>query len=72
MSGPLPAEGIAVINVGALTFPIVREPVADVLLVDAPALARAQRLSHLAEDHGRGDQVRLVAAACASGTTSWS
>jgi threonine dehydratase len=35
------AEGIAVKNVGALTFPIVRDLVAEVLLVDEPALERA-------------------------------
>jgi threonine dehydratase len=35
------AEGIAVKNVGALTLPVVRELVADVLLVDEPTIERA-------------------------------
>jgi threonine dehydratase len=39
--GPTIAEGIAVKNVGALTFPIVRELVAEVVLVDEVHLERA-------------------------------
>ena len=54
IGGPTLAEGIAVKNVGKLTLPIIRELVSDVMLVDeAAARARGQRLSHLAEDHGR-------------------
>jgi len=41
LGGPTLAEGIAVKSVGALTLPIVRELVADVLLVDEPHLERA-------------------------------
>ncbi len=41
IGGPTLAEGIAVKNVGALTFPIVRELVADILLVDEAHLERA-------------------------------
>jgi threonine dehydratase len=39
--GPTLAEGIAVTNVGALTFPIVRELVAELVLVDEVHLERA-------------------------------
>jgi threonine dehydratase len=39
--GPTLAEGIAVRNVGALTFPIVRELVTEVVLVDEAHLERA-------------------------------
>jgi threonine dehydratase len=39
--GPTLAEGIAVKNVGALTFPIVRELVAELVLVDEVHLERA-------------------------------
>ena len=39
--GPTLAEGIAVKNVGALTLPIVREHVADIILVDEAHLERA-------------------------------
>jgi threonine dehydratase len=39
--GPTLAEGIAVKNVGALTFPIVKELVAEVVLVDEVHLERA-------------------------------
>jgi threonine dehydratase len=39
--GPTLAEGIAVKNVGALTFPIVKEFVAEVVLVDEVHLERA-------------------------------
>jgi threonine dehydratase len=35
------AEGIAVTNVGALTLPIVRELVSDIILVDEPLIERA-------------------------------
>jgi threonine dehydratase len=35
------AEGIAVKNVGALTLPIVRELVSDIILVDEPQIERA-------------------------------
>jgi len=41
IGGPTLAEGIAVKNVGALTLPIVREHVADVMLVDEAHLERA-------------------------------
>ena len=41
IGGPTLAEGIAVKNVGKLTLPIVRELVADVLLVDEAHLERA-------------------------------
>jgi threonine dehydratase len=41
VGGATLAEGIAVKNVGKLTAPIVRALVADVLLVDEPALERA-------------------------------
>jgi len=39
--GPTLAEGIAVKNVGKLTLPIIRECVADIVLVDEPQLERA-------------------------------
>ena len=39
--GPTLAEGIAVKNVGALTLPIVREHVSDIILVDEAHLERA-------------------------------
>ena len=39
--GPTLAEGIAVKNVGALTLPVVRELVRDVILVDEPQIERA-------------------------------
>jgi threonine dehydratase len=39
--GPTLAEGIAVKNVGALTFPLVRELVAEIVLVDEVHLERA-------------------------------
>jgi threonine dehydratase len=39
--GPTLAEGIAVKNVGKLTFPIIRELVAEVILVDESQLERA-------------------------------
>ena len=35
------AEGIAVKNVGALTLPVVRELVSDIILVDEPLIERA-------------------------------
>jgi threonine dehydratase len=41
IGGPTLAEGIAVKNVGTLTLPIVREHVADVILVDEAHLERA-------------------------------
>jgi threonine dehydratase len=41
IGGPTLAEGIAVKNVGALTLPIVRELVADVMLADEAHLERA-------------------------------
>ena len=41
IGGPTLAEGIAVKNVGTLTLPVVRELVADVLLVDEAHLERA-------------------------------
>jgi len=41
LGGPTLAEGIAVKNVGKLTLPIVRDLVADILLVDEPHLERA-------------------------------
>src|SRR5262249_39995938 len=39
--GPTPAEGIAVKNVGALTLPIVRELVAEIVLVGEAHLEQA-------------------------------
>jgi threonine dehydratase len=39
--GPTLAEGIAVSNVGALTLPVVRDYVSDIILVDEPLLERA-------------------------------
>jgi threonine dehydratase len=39
--GPTLAEGIAVKNVGALTLPVIRELVADIILVDEAQLERA-------------------------------
>jgi threonine dehydratase len=39
--GPTLAEGIAVKNVGALTLPVVRELVADIMLVDEAHIERA-------------------------------
>jgi threonine dehydratase len=44
MGGPTLAEGIAVKNVGALTLPVVRELVADIVLVDEAHLERAVNL----------------------------
>jgi threonine dehydratase len=44
MGGPTLAEGIAVKNVGALTLPIVRELVSDIMLVDEAHLERAVNL----------------------------
>jgi threonine dehydratase len=41
IGGPTLAEGIAVKNVGALTLPLIREFVADVVLVDEAHLERA-------------------------------
>ena len=41
IGGPTLAEGIAVKNVGKLTLPVVRELVADILLVDEAHLERA-------------------------------
>jgi len=44
LGGPTLAEGIAVKNVGTLTLPVVRELVADVVLVDEAHLERAVNL----------------------------
>jgi threonine dehydratase len=44
MGGPTLAEGIAVKNVGAMTLPVVRELVCDILLVDEAHLERAVNL----------------------------
>jgi threonine dehydratase len=44
LGGPTLAEGIAVKNVGALTFPVVRDLVSDVVLVDEAHLERAVNL----------------------------
>jgi threonine dehydratase len=44
LGGPTLAEGIAVKNVGTLTLPLVRELVADVVLVDEAHLERAVNL----------------------------
>src|SRR6516164_852810 len=44
MGGPTLAEGIAVKNVGALTLPVVRQLVSDILLVDEAYLERAVNL----------------------------
>ncbi len=44
MGGPTLAEGIAVKNVGALTLPVVRELVSDIVLVDEAHLERAVNL----------------------------
>jgi threonine dehydratase len=41
LGGPTLAEGIAVANVGALTAPVVRELVSDIILVDEPMIERA-------------------------------
>ena len=41
IGGPTLAEGIAVKNVGALTLPVVRELVSDIILVDEAHLERA-------------------------------
>ena len=41
VGGPTLAEGIAVKNVGALTLPVVRELVSDIILVDEAHLERA-------------------------------
>ena len=41
LGGPTLAEGIAVKNVGKLTLPIIRELVADIILVDEAELERA-------------------------------
>src|SRR5436309_4280304 len=41
LGGPTLAEGIAVKNVGALTLPIIREQVAEIVLVDEQSLERA-------------------------------
>lgn len=41
IGGPTLAEGIAVKNVGALTLPVIRELVADIVLVDEAQLERA-------------------------------
>jgi len=41
IGGPTLAEGIAVKNVGALTLPVVREFVRDIVLVDEPQIERA-------------------------------
>ena len=53
LGGPTLAEGIAVKNVGKLTLPIIRELVAEIILVgEAAARTRGQRLPDAAEDHG--------------------
>jgi len=44
LGGPTLAEGIAVKNVGALTCPVVRELVSDIVLVDEAHLERAVNL----------------------------
>jgi threonine dehydratase len=44
LGGPTLAEGIAVKNVGALTLPVVRELVSDIVLVDEAHLERAVNL----------------------------
>src|SRR5215510_35401 len=44
LGGPSLAEGIAVKNVGALTFPVVRDLVSDIVLVDEAHLERAVNL----------------------------
>ena len=63
LGGPTLAEGIAVKNVGELTLPIVRELVSEIVLVDeAVAGARGQRLSHPAEDDGGRRRRRGLAA----------
>ncbi len=41
IGGPTLAEGIAVKNVGKLTLPVIRELVADIMLVDEAHLERA-------------------------------
>jgi threonine dehydratase len=44
LGGPTLAEGIAVKNVGTLTFPVVRDLVSDIVLVDEAHLERAVNL----------------------------
>ena len=41
IGGPTLAEGIAVKNVGSLTYPVVKKLVSDIVLVDEPHLERA-------------------------------
>ena len=53
LGGPTLAEGIAVKNVGKLTLPIIRELVAEIILVDEAQLERAvNAYLTLAKDHG--------------------
>src|SRR5207253_5579590 len=66
IGGPTLAEGIAVKNVGAMTLPIVRELVSDVLLVEEAYLERAVNafLTHqktMAEGAGAAGLAGLLA-----------
>ena len=65
LGGATLAEGIAVKNVGALTLPIVRELVCDIVLVDEAQIERAvNAFLTLAEDHGRRRGRRRARRAC--------
>jgi threonine dehydratase len=66
IGGPTLAEGIAVKNVGARTLPVIRELVADVVLVDEAALERAVNLyltlqKTMAEGSGAAGLAALLA-----------
>src|ERR1700681_1460532 len=61
------AEGIAVTNVGALTLPVVRELVSDIILVDEPLIERAVNAfltlqKAMAEGAGAGGLAAMLAA----------
>jgi threonine dehydratase len=67
LGGPTLAEGIAVKNVGALTLPVVRELVSDVVLVDEAHLERAVNLyltlqKTMAEGAGAAGLAAMLAA----------
>ena len=67
VGGPTLAEGIAVKNVGALTFPLVRALVADIVLVEEAHLERAvneflMRQKTIAEGAGAAGLAAMLAA----------
>jgi threonine dehydratase len=67
VGGPTLAEGIAVKNVGALTLPVVRELVSDIILVDEAHLERAVNIyltlqKTMAEGAGAAGLAAMLAA----------